>query len=102
MMSAFKRLPVLVKILIVFVPLSVVYGLARDYRPHHSSYNSVYDTTVATDRTATQSRRQESEVPGSDRRLVDQYQAEYNDLSARAAECTLEIQNFQSQMAMAA
>jgi hypothetical protein len=102
MMSAFKRLPVLAKILIVFVPLSVVYGLARDYRPHHSSYSSGYYSTGATASPVTESRRQVSEVSDSDRRLVSPYQAEYDDLSARAAECTLEIQNFQSQMAMAA
>jgi hypothetical protein len=102
MLSAFKRLPVLAKILIVFVPLSVIYGLARDSRSHHASYTSSYDTASATETPASEDRRQGSETSGADRRLVAQYQAEYDDLSARAAQCTVEIQRFQSQMAMAA
>lgn len=102
MWSKIKAMPGWSKFLIVFVALSVIYGLARDSRRSHSSYSAAEYASGPSSSSESSSATPAYQASNSNRTLLAQYQAEYADLSVKTRKCTIEIQQFQSQMAYAA
>jgi hypothetical protein len=102
MWSKIKAMPGWSKFLIVFVALSVIYGLARDSRPYHSSYSTAEYASGPSSSSESASAAPAYQASDSNRQLISQYQTEYADLSVQTRQCTIEIQQFQSQMAYAA